>query len=415
MTDSKEKIKVIDLFAGCGGLTDGFKKTNLYQTIACVEWEKEPCNTLKKRLTDKWNYKNADEVVIQYDIQKTENLINGWKNDSLFSAHKGLNELVKLNKGLDVIVGGPPCQAYSVAGRIRDENGMNDDYRNFLFESYIKIVDYFKPKAFIFENVPGMLSATPDGVSIVERVTESFNKIGYEIIGDLRKFALIDCTDFGVPQSRKRVIILGVNKSLLKVNPQIALLDFYKHILPNYKADKLKTVEDAIMDLPKIVPFDEPKEYRGKKHSHFFQKCEIPNHIPRMHNKRDIEIFKELAFDIESKQNKLTSINAIKELYFERTGKRSNIHKYYVLRRDKPSNTIPAHLYKDGLRHIHPDSSQARTITVREAARLQTFDDDFEFTGSLTEQYKMVGNAVPPKLAQTVGLALSEFIYKYYD
>jgi DNA (cytosine-5)-methyltransferase 1 len=410
----EEKIKVIDLFAGCGGLTDGFKKTNLYQTIACVEWEKEPCNTLKKRLKDKWNYKNVEETVIQYDIQKVENLINGWEKDLLFPGHKGLKELVQANGGLDVIVGGPPCQAYSLAGRIRDENGMNDDYRNFLFESYVKIVDYFKPKAFIFENVPGMLSATPDGVSIVERVTQAFDKIGYEIIGDLRKFALIDCTDFGVPQSRKRVIILGVNKKLINSNPQIALLDFYKHILPKYGTDKLKTVEDAIMDLPKIVPFDEPKDFKGKKHSHYFQNCQIPNHIPRMHNKRDIEIFKELAFDIESKQNKFTSISAIKELYFQRTGKRSNIHKYYVLRRDKPSNTIPAHLYKDGLRHIHPDSSQARTITVREAARLQTFDDDFEFTGSLTEQYKMVGNAVPPKLAEAIAYSLADFLNKYY-
>lgn len=414
MINNGNKIKVIDLFAGCGGLTDGFKKTNFYQTIACVEWEKEPCNTLRKRLTDKWNYKNADEVVIQYDIQKTENLINGWEKDLLFPTHKGLKELVKTKGGLDVIVGGPPCQAYSIAGRVRDENGMNDDYRNFLFESYVKIVDYFKPKAFIFENVPGMLSATPDGVSIVERVTEEFNKIGYEIIGDLRKFALIDCTDFGVPQSRKRVIILGVNKNLINQNPQIALLDFYKHILPKYKADKLKTVEDAIMDLPKIFPLNEPTVLKGKKHSHYFQQCEIPNHIPRMHNKRDIEIFRDLASDIELEQNKYSTINSIKELYFERTGKKSNIHKYYVLRRNKPSNTIPAHLYKDGLRHIHPDSSQARSITVREAARLQTFDDDFEFTGSLTDQYKMVGNAVPPKLAEAIAYSLKDFLNKYY-
>ncbi len=414
MIKNGNKIKVIDLFAGCGGLTDGFKKTNLYQTIACVEWEKEPCNTLRKRLADKWNYKNADEIVIQYDIQKTESLINGWEKDSLFPAHKGLKELAELSGGLDVIVGGPPCQAYSVAGRIRDENGMNDDYRNYLFESYVKIVDFFQPKAFIFENVPGILSATPDGVSIVERVTEAFSKISYEITGDLRKFALIDCTDFGVPQSRKRVIILGVNKNLITQNPQNALLDFYKNILPEYKADKLKTVEDAIMDLPKFFPLSEPTILKGRKHSHYFQQCEIPNHIPRMHSKRDMEIFRELAFDIESKQNKLTSINSIKELYYERTGKRSNIHKYYVLRRDKPSNTIPAHLYKDGLRHIHPDSTQARTITVREAARLQTFDDDFEFTGSLTDQYKMVGNAVPPKLAQAIALSLNDFINQYF-
>jgi DNA (cytosine-5)-methyltransferase 1 len=410
----ENKIKVLDLFAGCGGLTDGFKKTKLYQTIACVEWEKEPCNTLKKRLKDKWNYNNVDEIVIQYDIQKVDNLINGCEKDSVFPNHKGLKSLVKENSGVDVIIGGPPCQAYSIAGRIRDENGMNDDYRNFLFESYIKVVNEFRPKAFIFENVSGMLSATPDGVSIVEKITDSFKEIGYEIIGDLRKFALIDCTEYGVPQSRKRVVILGVSKNLINTNAQVALLDFYKNMLPLRKTN-LKTVEEAIMDLPKIFPLDEPIVLKGRKHSHYFQQCEIPNHIPRMHNKRDMGIFKELALDIESKKNKFASIDSIKELYFQKTGKRSNIHKYYVLRRDKPSNTIPAHLYKDGLRHIHPDSSQARTITVREAARLQSFDDDFEFTGSLTDQYKMVGNAVPPKLAEAIGLALNEFIHKYYE
>ena len=95
------------------------------------------------------------------------------------------------------------------------------------------------------------------------------------------------------------------------------------------------------------------------------------------------------------------------------TGKHSNIHKYYVLRWDQPSNTIPAHLYKDGMRHIHPDSKQARSITVREAARLQTFDDDFEFLGPTMAQYKMIGNAVPSKFAKIIASALHELLDKY--
>ena len=102
--------------------------------------------------------------------------------------------------------------------------------------------------------------------------------------------------------------------------------------------------------------------------------------------------------DIESQRYEYTSIERLKELYTQVTGEESNIHKYYVLRRDEQSNTIPAHLYKDGFRHIHPDSAQCRTLTVREAARLQTFDDDYEFVGSMGEQYKMIGNAVPPAL-----------------
>lgn len=409
-----KKIKTIDLFAGCGGLTDGFEQTELYETLACVEWEKEPCKTLATRLKDKWNYKNAFETVYHFDIQRTDELINGWDNDPIYGSSKGINAVVEKEGGIDVVIGGPPCQAYSIAGRIRDENGMNDDYRNYLFESYLKVVDHFKPKAFIFENVPGLLSAKPGGISIVERITEEFEKKGYVITNNLRENALIDCTKFGVPQARKRMVILGVNKNLIKENPAIALHDFYNFIFPKYQSKSTKTVQQAISDLPKLLPLDNPIVLSKRKFSHSYNNFEIPNHIPRMHSKRDIETFELLTVDIESGQNKYSSTDALKELYFEITGRRSNIHKYHVLKWNKPSNTIPAHLYKDGLRHIHPDPKQARTITVREAGRLQSFDDDFVFTGSSSDQYKMVGNAVPPKFAKAIALALNEFLKKYY-
>jgi DNA (cytosine-5)-methyltransferase 1 len=410
----KEKIKIIDLFAGCGGLSDGFEQTHLYDTVACVEWEKEPCKTLTKRLQKKWDYKDAKDIVLHFDIQRTEELINGWSFDKEYGNHIGLKELAERKKGVDVIIGGPPCQAYSIAGRIRDENGMNDDYRNFLFESYLKVVDYFKPKAFIFENVPGLLSAKPGGVSIVERITQAFAEKGYEITNDLRSNALIDCTKFGVPQARKRMVILGVNKNLINESPQIAIHDFYKFLFPKYQSKKVATVKEAINDLPKLLPLQAPIQIRKRKYSHSFETATIPNHEPRMHSRRDIETFERLTNDIETGQNKFSTVDSLKDLYFEITGKRSNIHKYHVLKWDKPSNTIPAHLYKDGLRHIHPDPIQARSITVREAARLQSFDDDFEILGSLTDQYKMVGNAVPPKFAKAIALALNDFINKYY-
>jgi len=410
------KIRVLDLFAGCGGLTDGFEQAGGYETVACVEWEREPCNTLEQRLRTKWGYKNASEIVLQADIQKVDQLLSGKSQDELLPEREGLDAIVARSGGLDLIVGGPPCQAYSIAGRIRDEHGMHNDYRNFLFESYVQIVDHFRPKGFVFENVPGMLSAAPGGVSIVERIRHDFAKIGYEIVGDLRRFALIDSTDYGVPQARRRVIILGVRKDSLS-QPQLALLKFYKHKLPKFCTDRPYTVRDAIADLPKIYPLPTPMTLYGKRYSHFADEAagKIANHAPRVHNSRDIEIFRDLAADIQSQQCLYTSIEAIKTLYTERTGKESNIHKYYVLRWDQPSNTIPAHLYKDGLRHIHPDPIQARTITVREAARLQTFDDDFEFTGSQTDQYKMVGNAVPPKLALAIAKAVNDFVKEYYE
>ena len=116
------------------------------------------------------------------------------------------------------------------------------------------------------------------------------------------------------------------------------------------------------------------------------------------------------TLDIENGINKYSSTDALKKMYTEKTGKKSNIHKYNVLKWDEPSNTIPAHLKKDGLRHIHPDYLQARSITVREAARLQSFDDDFEFSGMMTADYEMIGNAVPPEFARR----LAECIYEFY-
>ena len=168
----------------------------------------------------------------------------------------------------------------------------------------------------------------------------------------------------------------------------------------------ISTVSDAIFDLPKLYPLEKPQ----KKISHYpaDNQSGIYNHEPRFHNLRDVEIFKLLAEDIRSGSNKYINSDELKKLYTERTGKKSSVHKYHVLRSERPSNTIPAHLYKDGLRHIHPDPEQARTITVREAARLQTFDDDFEFTASQGANYKMIGNAVPPLFAKKIAIALSK-------
>ena len=137
----------------------------------------------------------------------------------------------------------------------------------------------------------------------------------------------------------------------------------------------------------------------------------MENHIPRWHSTRDISIFRKLEKDIEDGCNQYISIEALKKLYEEETGHTSTVHKYYVLRWNEPSNLIPAHLYKDGLRHIHPDSDQARTITVREAARLQTFPDDYVFIGSQMDQYKMIGNAVPPAMSKIIAEVIYELLF----
>lgn len=406
-TIGSKKLRTIDLFSGCGGLTEGFEASGLFSTIGAVEWDKPSLDTLVKRLETKWSYRNAKSLAFHFDMQRTKELLEGWDKDKEYGSGEGLKKLVRRAGGnVDIVVGGPPCQAYSIAGRVRDANGMRNDYRNYLFETYLEVVREFKPKAFVFENVLGMLSARPNGILITELIKNAFRAIGYDIIEDL-KDAAVDVSEYGVPQYRKRLVIVGLSRRFFGNDTKSVLSDFYSNILPSYKKP-IKTIADAILDLPKIKPV------RGKNHSHEqVGSVSMKNHVPRYHNPRDVEIFRELALDAQRTKKKYGSIDDLKKLYTEKTGKTSSIHKYYVLNTDKPSNTIVAHLHKDGLRHIHPDAKQARSITVREAARLQSFPDDFEFLGGMGDQYKMIGNAVPPLFAKAVSLSLAEVIEKY--
>lgn len=398
------KLNTIELFAGAGGLLDGFKKTQKYNLVAAVEWLKPQVRTLRSRLKSKYNMGSlADEIVLNFDIQRSDELFHGW-DDVEYEPSSGLDQLVGKKK-IDIICGGPPCQAYSIAGRVRDKDGMKNDYRNFLFEAYIRVVKQYNPKIIVFENVEGILSAIPTGEKITDLIRSAFSQIGYEIIDDLRTYALLDLSDFGVPQVRRRVIIVGIRKDK-PIDYQKILVRFYNEILEKYKVSKKLTVKDAIGDLPAIYPLKVPTKRIAYDNSN-----NINGHNSRYHSLRDQEIFNLLALDIEQNTNKFDSSDKLIQLYQEKTGKKTNVHKYHVLRWDKPSNTIPAHLKKDGLRHIHPDPLQKRSITVREAARLQTFDDDYEFNESQVANYEMIGNAVPPLFAEKLALGIFE-LYK---
>lgn len=406
------KYKVVDLFAGCGGMSEGFMRSNRYVEIAAVEWLRPQVNTLRNRLRTKWDIKDADSKVIHFDIQKNGHLFSPFTGDDTYEPHCGLDYLVNQADGIDLIVGGPPCQAYSLAGRIKDANGMQDDYRNFLFEHYLTIVDRYKPKAFLFENVPGLLSANVNNQGILDLIRAGFSKIGYDIVNDISKNALLDVSEYGIPQNRKRVILFGVRRKVF-TDTQQKLLEFYNDILPKYKQEKI-TVMQSIGDLPSIDPIFDEESHR-KKISYIIPKCEITWHIARYHNLRDMETFRMLAEDLASGACEYLDSKKICRLYKERVGVlgESSIHRYHVLAPNQPSTTIIAHLYKDGLRYIHYDPAQCRSITVREAARLQSFSDDFEFIGSQTQAYQMIGNAVPPKFAKFLANAVCDFLEKY--
>jgi len=384
------RYRFLDLFAGCGGLGDGFEGSGRFEGVAHVEWERAPAQTLVRRLQSAWNYPDAPSRVFVADVRS----LTGISDDPSLRIRREWDHCLSAAGTIDVVIGGPPCQAYSVAGRVRDANGMHDDYRNFLFEAYVGLLRLVQPTAFIFENVPGMLSAAPGGVSISDRVSRSFSDAGYAISHNLRDDAMFDVADFGIAQHRKRVIIVGFRKNCgFDATKQVRT--FYSTVRERRVAT-LVTAEEAIGDLPKLLPvYGVP----GVSHASSAKSADVL-HIPRFHSARDVEVFRMLAADAATGGVRFGSVDARKALYTQVTGRVASIHKYHVILPSRPSNLIPAHLHKDGLRHIHWDSSQARSITAREAARFQSFPDDYPFMGSRSDIYKMIGNAVPPKFSR---------------
>ena len=396
-TTKNKKFTFIDLFAGCGGLSEGFYRQG-FKAVAHVEIDHYACETLRERMRY-YGYKNIDKEVVEGDITSPDIISR-------------IDEAVN-GRDVDMIIGGPPCQAYSTAGRVRDKKGMENDARNFLFESYVKILEHYLPKLFVFENVTGLFSAKVGGESILPKVISALGK-HYEVISDPEKI-VFNTSNYGVPQIRKRIILIGIRKDIKSLN----ISDIYNSItkthydpeMPDSDRKGLKKfvdVKEALGDLPIVYPGQDAStdKFNYPCDNEFLKAIGKPgiyplmDHICRKHNDVDRERFRVM---IKNRWSFVEMRKARPDLEHEHARVFDN--SYVVQWWDLPSKTIIAHLHKDGFQFIHPDYEQARTFTVREAARIQSFPDDFVFKGSRGEKYKQIGNAVPCLFAEALAKA----------
>ena len=405
MTDH---INLIDLFAGAGGLSEGFFR-NGFDFAAHVEMNHHASETLKTRslyyyLKEQGNEKEYYEY-LRGNIDITRILEDNNEFDSKVICNEltdnSISPIIDLIKEsmdkqdierIDGIIGGPPCQAYSMVGRGRSPDCMENDPRNYLYKHYLTILDEFKPDFFVFENVPGMLSAKKG--SIYRDFLDAIQKSGYGISAEL-----LNARDFFVLQSRKRLIVIGYKKDS-------NFIDF--SFDPSKNDFK---VWDLLSDLPELNPgegMDSVQEYKTKP-TEYLKKSGIRSkkdvliqHKARSHIERDREIYR-IAIRIWEKEQRRIKYTEIPKKLRTHKNTKSFIDRYKVIAGNLGySHTIVAHISKDGHYNIHPDINQARSLTVREAARIQSFPDNYKFEGPRTAQFWQVGNAVPPLMAEGI-------------
>ena len=375
---NNNKYKIVDLFAGCGGLSLGLQQAGFTPWFV-NEIVEQFCNTYKA------NHNLSDDHYFVGDIA---------------SLNENISKFDELLKDITLVCGGPPCQGFSMANRQR----LLDDPRNSLYKQYLIFLSKVRPKFFIMENVKGMLNKK-------EEIIQDFKQyLGEEYLFD---YSVLKAQDFGVPQNRERFILIG---NRMGINPAEIFAEIDKQKRPAF------VLKDALVGLPHL----EARKEKGAKdvenfesgfterdfeytHNEFYDFIndgrdihKLYNHKNRYNNERDIEIYRRLPQGANSLHESIADIMPYK--------RRNAIFKdkYYKLSEQEICKTITSHMKYDCNMYIHP--WEARGLSPREAARIQTFPDDFVITGSQNMWYAQVGNAVPVKLAKAIGTGIMKFL-----
>lgn len=414
MFASKYMYNFIDVFSGAGGLSEGFFNCG-YNPIAHVEMNSFAADTLKTRScfyylkkTDNLNFYyeylrgnlSKEQLYNIVPAEVLETVINAEISDktykSIFCKIDGIMKKDNI-KEVDVIIGGPPCQAYSLVGRASTKGGMENDPRNDLYIQYARFLSKYRPKMFVFENVPGMLTAK-DGV-IWKRIKQRLRTVGYNI-----EYRLVNAHDFGVLQHRKRVIIIGWRKNL----------DLYYPEFTRVHVNAI--VNDLLNDLAHLEPGEECNEYIEQPNEYLIYSGirdvfdVLTDHQTRNIRGVDREIYR-IAIEMWNDNHRRLHYTDLPEDLQFHNNRVSFLDRFKVVEGDMESaHTMLAHISKDGHYYIHPDIEQARSLSVREAARIQSFPDNYYFEGPRTAKFVQIGNAVPPLMAKGIASAVSALL-----